>query len=112
MTFELTRHSGVDAADVGEQGNFGKLDRKGRSLDHLVLENLGALGRVVEGVDIEVTEIYDGLVGSKVVDEALCAIGEDVVEEVILEVVPGQGLCIGALDRKGFPTEVLGTAGG
>ena len=103
----LTCHGGVDAADVGKKGNFGKLDREGWRLDHLVLEDLGALGRVVEGIDVEVAEIYDGLVGGKVVDEALCTIGEDVVEEVILEILPGQRLGVGTLDWEGLPAQVL-----
>ena len=108
----LTRHGGIDAANIGEKSDLGELDRKGRCLDHLVLEDLGTLGRVVESIDVEVTEIYDGLVGSEEVDEALCAIGEDVVEEVILEVLPRQGLCIGTLDWEGFPAQVLGAVGG
>ena len=98
----LTGHGRVDAADVRQEGDLGKFDGERGGLDHLVLEDLGTLGRVVEGIDVEVTEIDDRASRSEVVDESLCLIGEDVVEEVVLEVLSGQGLSVCALDGKGF----------
>ena len=107
----LTRHGCVDSTYVREQGDFCELDRESWCLNHLVLQDLGTLGRVVERVDVEVTKIDDGLVGREVVDEGLGTIGKDVVEEVVLEVLPGQRLGVGALDGERLPTQVLCTVG-
>ncbi|KAF9821902.1 hypothetical protein IEO21_00332 [Rhodonia placenta] len=77
-----TRHGGVDSADVGEERNFRKLDCEGGGLDHLI------------------------------VNECHGAIGEDVIEKIILEVFPSERLCVAALDGEGLAAEVLGAGGG
>lgn len=107
----LTRHGCVDSTYVCEEGDLGELDRESWCLDHFVLEDLGALGGVVKRIDVEVTKIDNGLVGREVVDEGLCTIGEDVVEEVILEVLSAQRLGVGALDGERLPAQVLRAVG-
>lgn len=83
---KFTGHSRVDSANVCEEGYFSKFDCEFRSFDHLVFENLGALGRVIECIDIEITEVDDRAVGSLVVNERSGAVGKDIIEEIILDV--------------------------
>lgn len=59
-TGRLTRHGGVDAPNVGEETNFGKLDSKQRRLNHLVLEDLTALATLVQRVHIQIAEVNLG----------------------------------------------------
>lgn len=46
------------------------------------------------------------------VDEGLCGVGEDEVEQVVLEVLSVQRFCVCALDGESFSAEVLWADGG
>jgi hypothetical protein len=99
----LTSHGCVDPADVCEEGHLRKFGSKILVLESLVAWPPRALGGVEDGAEIEISEgelrrrglAGDGRVG---VGEDLVGVREYVVEEIILEVLAGEGVAVGILE--------------
>lgn len=107
-----TCHGGVDSTYVCEQRDLGELDGEGGGVVHLVAHNLGALGRVVERVYIEVAEVdAGGRLAGRFVGKDASAVGEEVMEEVVLDVFSGKGLRIAAFDGQCLARDILGSGG-
>lgn len=104
----LTGHGRVDAPDVGEQRDLRELGGERGRLEHLLLEDLGALGGAVERGDVELGERRLRAVRA---GEHGVGVAEDAVEEVELHVLARQRLGVAALDREGL-ADVVSDIGG
>lgn len=82
--WKRTGHCSIYPPDVGEECNFRKLNGKFGRFYHLVFEDLGALARVEQRVNIEVAKIDPRFSRRQVVHESLFLVGENVEEEVVL----------------------------
>lgn len=87
---ELTRQGGIDPPNVDEQAHLGELDRVAWRLEHLVPRDLCTFRRVEDRVDVEFAKgdfarRTTFLIG-RLVGERCCAVGEDGLEEVVLDV--------------------------
>lgn len=108
----LTSHGCVDPANIREKTDLRELEGEGGCLDHFFLEDFGTFTRVVERIDVEIAKRDLGRLSGGLGREDSLAIGEYMVEEIILHVLARERLCIITFNWKGFPTEVTNTARG
>ena len=90
---KLTAHGGIDASDIDQEGQHGKVKRKLGRLVHLVFESFGGLRRTENGIDIQVAEtefaLCFGPVGDIWIGEDLLRVIEDGLEQVVLDIRTG-----------------------
>lgn len=86
-----TCHSCVDPANVCQQRDLRKLDGERRRLSHLIPHDFRAFRRVVQRADIEIAEVdLRRRLPWRFVREHPGLVREDVVEEVVLHVLPSK----------------------
>jgi hypothetical protein len=105
---EITGHCRIDSSNISEQRYFSEFNCKSRGFNHFIFEDFGALGGIIEGVDVEITEINDRTVGSLVVDKSPSSVRKDIIEKIILDIFSPKRFCVDPFDRLRLPGDVLG----
>lgn len=86
-----TCHGRIDPANVRQQRNLRKLDSERRRLSHLIPHDFRAFCRVVQSADVEIAKVdLRRRLPWRFVREHPGLVREDVVEEVVLHVLPGE----------------------
>lgn len=108
----LTCHGRVDPPNVGQQSELRKLDTESGRFVHFLLQDFGAFIRAVERLDVEIAK--RDFFGPRGVwlGEHRIRIGEQVSEQIVLDVLARQWLCVVAFDGEHLAALIAGPGGG